>query len=267
MSRIVVVLAAAVSAAVLAALVATWSGRSSPPSSAGPPPGAQEPPLPDPRLSVNTLIREDIFAGFMGDDMERFSRGERTIQGLLEQRHGERPTLLAWKGGAALYRAVRALENDRAEEFRDEYRRAQNSFSEAEQLGPDDLGVDAVTGGTHVVFADRLPEEYRAAAWSRAYDSYRRLWTRQGAGVAELPTHLRGELLGGLAQSAQRTGRSREADEYLDRILALLPDTPYERIAKQWKKEPAAAAHTRIACLTCHAPGRLAARKAALDSE
>jgi tetratricopeptide (TPR) repeat protein len=264
MNRIVVALAAAVSAAVITAQATTGSGRCSAPSSAGPPPRTQEPPLSDPRLSVSTLVREDIFAGFLEDDMERFSRGERTIRLLLEQRPGERPTLLAWKGGAALYRAVRAAESNRAEEFRDEYRQALDLFSEARKLGPDDLGVDAVTGGTHVVLADRLPEEHRAAAWSRAYDSYRRLWKRQGAAVAGLPKHLRGELLGGLAQSAQRTGRRREADEYLDKILALLPDTPYEPIAKQWKKEPEAAARTSIACLTCHAPGRLAARRAAL---
>jgi tetratricopeptide (TPR) repeat protein len=266
MNRIMVALAAAVSVAIVIAQVTTWSSRGSAPLPAGPP-GTQEPPPPDPRLSVNTLVREDIFAGFLDDDVERFSRGERTIQLLLGQRPGERPTLLAWKGGAALYRAVRALENNRAEEFRDEYRQALDLFSEAKQLGPDDIGVDAVTGGAHVVFADRLPEEYRAAAWSRAYDSYRRLWQRQGAVVAELPTHLRGELLGGLAQSAQRTGRSREADEYLDKILALLPDTPYEPIARQWKTEPEAAARTSIACLTCHAPGRLASRRAALDKE
>ena len=45
---------------------------------------------------------------------------------------------------------------------------------------------------------------------------------------------------------------------------ALAPGTPYEPVARQWKKEPGAAARTGIACLTCHAPGRLAARRAAL---
>jgi hypothetical protein len=83
---------------------------------------APEPLLSDPRLSVTTLVREDIFAGFMGDDLERFSRGEKTIQILLEQRPGEKPVLLAWQGSATLYRAVRALEDNRADEFRAKYR-------------------------------------------------------------------------------------------------------------------------------------------------
>src|SRR4051812_46484597 len=100
MNRIVVALAAAVSVAVITAQATTWSGWCSSPSLAGPPPGTQGPPPSDPRLSVSTLVREDIFAGFLGDDLERFSRGERTIRLLLELRPEERPTLLAWQGGA-----------------------------------------------------------------------------------------------------------------------------------------------------------------------
>jgi hypothetical protein len=225
------------------------------------------PPLSDCRLSVNTLVREDIFAGFIDGDMERFSRGEQNIQLLLEQRPDEKPVLLAWKGGATLYRAVRALKDNRTDEFRENYRRALNLFSEAKKLGPKDLGVAAATGGTYVVFADRLPEPYRGAAWSEAYNAYQMLWKQQALVVEKLPRHLRGELLGGLAQSAQRTGRTGEVVPFLDKILALLPDTPYEPIAKQWKEEPGTAAGPRLTCLTCHAPGRLAARRAALDRE
>jgi hypothetical protein len=77
--------------------------------------------------------------------------------------------------------------------------------------------------------------------------------------------HLRGELLGGLAQSALRTGRTKEMTEYVDKIIDLLPDTAYARVAKEWHEEPTSAATKRITCLSCHAPGRLAARQAALE--
>jgi hypothetical protein len=226
---------------------------------------APEPPLLDSRLFVSTLVREDIFAGFLSDDMERFSRGEKTIELLLKQRPGETPILLAWKGSATLYRAVRALETNRTAEFRERYRQAIAHFDEAKALGPKDLGVSAVIGGTYVVFADRLPRESRGAAWSQAYDAYQALWKQQAPVVAKLPRHPRGELLGGLAQSAQRTGRTREVGTYLDRILALLPDTPYAAVARRWKDDPGAAVGTKLTCLTCHAPGRLAARRAALE--
>jgi hypothetical protein len=226
-----------------------------------------EPPLADTRLSIHTLVREDIFAGFLKDDMDQFARGEKSIETLLVQRPADKPRLLAWKAGAVLYRAVRALEANRTEEFEEKYRQAMDLLSQARKLGPNDLGITAVTAGIYAMLADRLPEKLRGPAWSTAYDSYQALWKAQGPLVERLPVHLRGELLGGLAQSAQRTGRSKELGEYLDKILTVAPDTPYGRAAKRWKEDPKAATTTRLTCLTCHAPGRLAARQAALEGK
>lgn len=224
-----------------------------------------EPPLSDTRLSIHTLVREDIFAGFLADDMERFARGEKSINTLLEQRPSSRPELLAWKGGVALYRAVVAHEKNRTDEFRQYYQQALDLFAQARAPYPDHPGVAAVVGGSYVVLGDRLPKEHRAAAWAQAYDSYRILYKAQAAVVDKLPVHLRGELLGGLAQSAQRTGRTEELAQYLDRILEVMRGTPYEPVAREWKKTPASAGKTSITCLTCHDDGRLNARLAALN--
>ena len=38
-----------------------------------------------------------------------------------------------------------------------------------------------------------------------------------------------------MVQSAQRTGRTQEMAEHLDRMLMLLQGTPYEATAQQWK--------------------------------
>ena len=48
-------------------------------------PAAQSPAdvLSDTRLSVHTLVREDIFAGFRNDNLPRLERGERHIEILL----------------------------------------------------------------------------------------------------------------------------------------------------------------------------------------
>jgi hypothetical protein len=228
---------------------------------------APQPSRVDARLSVHTLLREDIFAGVLDNDLDRLARGERNIEALLEQRPAERPGLLAWKAGATLYRAVRAQEAKQTEEFETKYRQAMDLLAEARKLGPEDLGVIAATGGLYAILADRLPEKAREAAWSGAYDAYQVLWKRQARNVEQLPVHLRGELLGGLAVSAQRTGRTRELAGYLDKIVAVLPGSAYARAAKRWQEDPQAAATTPITCLTCHAPGRLAARRAALEAK
>ena len=222
-------------------------------------------PLSDNRLTVHTLVREDIFAGFLQDDMKTFERGEKNIELLLKQRPDQKGNLLAWKGGALLYRAVVANENKQPEEFKKLYQQALDTFAEAGKQPTGNEGVAAITGGSFGVFADRLPKEYRPSAWSTAYDNYLMLYRQQSAVLDRLPVHLRGEVLGGLAQSAQRTGRKDEMAQYVDKILAVLGGTPYEPIAKKWKANPDSATNTSITCMTCHDGGRLSARLAEIN--
>lgn len=226
---------------------------------------SSEPPLSETRLTVNTLVREDIFAGFLANDMERFARGEKNIQLLLEQRPTSKPELLAWRAGTHLYRAVLAHEKGRAAEFKEKYKAALDDFAQAKTLGPGSGGVAAITGGSYVFFADRLPKEYQDAAWRESYASYKILWQQQASAVDKLPVHLRGELLGGLAQSALRSGHTEEAGQYLDKIVQLMPNTPYEPVAVELKKNPAAAVKNSVTCMTCHDAGRLAPRMASLS--
>ncbi len=223
-----------------------------------------EPPLFDSRLTVHTLLREDVFAGFMANDMVRVVRAERNIERLLQDRPSQRGNLLAWRGLATLHRAVLAHEAGKADEFQRHFQAARDAFAEAAQLTSGNDGVAAITGGSFSVFADRLPEQHRAGAWAQAYAAYSILWTEQGAVVDKLPVHHRGELLAGLTQSAQRTGRIEESTQHLERMLTHLQGTAYEAMAKQWKADPAAAVNTNLTCKNCHNPGRLASQLAAL---
>lgn len=224
-----------------------------------------EPPLSDSRLTVHTLVREDIFAGFLSNDMDRFAKGEKNIDLLMEKRPGAKSDLLAWKASAAYYRAVLAYEDKKNAEFEKYYRQSLDLFAQARAAGPDNGGISAILGGTNVIFADRLPKEYRAAAWTQAYDAYQVLWKYQGQMIEKLPLHLKGELLSGLTQSAQRTGHTEEMQQYLDKMLTLLAGTSYEPVAKKWKENPQTAANTSLACMSCHDAGRLNSRLNALN--
>jgi hypothetical protein len=224
-----------------------------------------EPPLSDTRLTVHTLLREDTFAGFMDNDMVRFARAERNIEQLLKDRPDQRGNLLAWRGGTAIYRAVLAHESGNNAEFLRLLQAARTAFADAAKETSGNEGVAPTIGGSLTIFADRLPEPHRAAAWADAYANYALLWKQQGAAVDKLPVHHRGELLGGLVQTAQRTGRTAEMAEHLDRMLTLMQGTPYEATAQQWKANPASAATTKVTCKACHNPGRLSSRLASLQ--
>ena len=83
-----------------------------------------EPPIANTRLTVNTLVREDIFAGFLRNDLVRLARAEKNLELLLASRPVDRPALLAWQGSAALTRAALANEANQPEQFRQHYGRA-----------------------------------------------------------------------------------------------------------------------------------------------
>ena len=161
----------------------------------------QDPPLSDTRLTVHTLLREDIFAGFLENDMKRFARGEKNIELLLAKRPEAKSDVLSWKAGATLYRAVLANEANRPEEFKKKYQQALDLFAEARKSLPLGSGVNAINGGVFVMFADRLPKEYREAAWAQCFKSYQGIWKQQGSIIAGMPVHFKGEVLGGLATS------------------------------------------------------------------
>jgi hypothetical protein len=86
------------------------------------------------------------------------------------------------------------------------------------------------------------------------------------AGVSE--HYILGGLFGNnfyFKQASYRTGRADEGAVYLEKIIELMPNTPYEPVAKKWKSNPETAAKGTITCMTCHDAGRLAPRMAELS--
>jgi len=216
-----------------------------------------EPPLNDTRLTVHTLVREDIFAGFMSNDMDRLAKGEKNVAQLLQTRPNDRGVLLTWQAGATTFRAVKAREAGQAAEYDKLQKLAASLFDQAAATPVGLPGVAPVLAPSTLLFADRLAPADRPAAYARAYDAYKAVWAQQGQIVDNLPVHMKGELLGGLAQSAQRTGRADEMNQYLDKMLVSLAGTPYEAAAKMWKDNPQSAGTSTLLCKNCHDAGRL----------
>jgi hypothetical protein len=227
--------------------------------------------LAEPRLSVHTLLREDMFAAWLENDMGRLVRAERNIEAMLKGdpiRQAQKSHLLAWRAGAEYFRAVAAHEAGKPDAVRMHLGQAAAATAQAiaanEGAG---VAVHAIVGGTLLVLADRLPPEQRSTAWNTAYASYSELWKLQSSIVEKLPLHHQGELLGGMAETAYRTGRSEEAGQFADRMIALLQGSPYESAARDWKANPESRAITKLTCKSCHEPGRLASRLAAISTK
>lgn len=213
-------------------------------------------------VPVGTWVREDIFAGFMTNDMVRFEAGMRKLDDLIAV-NPDVPNVIAWRAGTKLFLSVRAYEAGRKEQFEKTYETAVADLARARKLSadsPNELSaVLAITGGVFTVFSDRLPEKLRKEGWTKVAENYAALRDVQKPFFDKLPLHMRGEVLSGLAQAAQRLG-SPDADSLLGEVITTLPDSVYATRAKVWRDKPELAAKSSIACLTCHDAGRLQAR-------
>lgn len=208
-------------------------------------------------VSMSQWVREDIFAGFLANDMERFEQGMRKVQEILD-RNANDSDALGWRGGGRLYLAVTSLERGETARFQELYDSAMDDLDRSlAARKPDQSAIYAIEGGTLVLFADRLPLAQRQRAYQRGFDAYEKLRAIQKDFFNQLPLHMRGEVISGLAQFAQRLGRE-DAKARLEETMTALPGTAYAKRAELWRDKPEVAAKSALVCQSCHEPSRLA---------
>jgi tetratricopeptide (TPR) repeat protein len=217
------------------------------------------------KLPLSTWVREDLFAGFLANDTARLEAGMKKVDEFLAE-NPDSAQGVAWRGLGEIQYAVRALEAGKPDEFQRLYDKTLATFERASKLGgPDNEAVRAIVGGTFSTYAERLPERLRKDAYQRVYDNLLALKEVQKAYFDQLPVHMRGEVLAGLAQASQRLGKEDEMKAYLAQVVAALPGSPYASRAAKWIERPELQKTVSLTCQTCHEPGRLKNRMAALE--
>jgi tetratricopeptide (TPR) repeat protein len=209
-----------------------------------------------------TWVREDTFAGFMSGDMTRFERGMQKTEEYLREDPGNMQAL-DWKGAGTVYRAVRAFNAGDEAKGDELFREAVALMDKALAAAPQDPGVRATTGGTLAFLASQLPERYAQQVWAKVREHYTFLYRGQEPQLEQLPLHLKGETLAGIAEAEFRLGNRDAAQTYLNRIVAMLPNTGYARTAQKWLSSPESVTRSdRLTCQSCHEQGLLSAWKA-----
>lgn len=207
-------------------------------------------------MSVYTWTREDLFAGLIDKDFTRLKVGMDKLEDILKQNPNDADAIVM-KGLGMAVLAVRDFENGDNAGFNRQYDEAVWLFDRAAALDPKGIGVNAVRGGALYLY-NRLPEGRRPHALDMARKAYAFLYTAQEKGLDQLPPHLKGEVLAGVAETELRSGNRQQAEVYLKRIVDTMPGTPYAGAAQKWLSGPeSVAANSRLVCQSCHEPGRL----------
>lgn len=208
-------------------------------------------------IPTDVWVREDLFAGYLVNDMERLARGEAKAADVLAANPND-VSAASWGLSAAFYRAILAYEAGGRAEFDGKYRKVIADFEKLHGDHPESVAVLAIYGGMISTLGHRLPTDLQPEANRRAAELFLKLEQVQKAFFDKMPVHHRGEVLSGVAQGAARSGQMELARKYLTRIVETLPGTPYAPLARRMLDDPALTRTMKVACNTCHEPNRLA---------
>lgn len=198
------------------------------------------------------LVRDDFFAGMMGDTA-RLDRGMKICEEILAKNPKDADALV-WHGGGLPTRAAEAYrKNDSALGDR-LWKLGIKEMNDARAAEPGNIRVKIGRSATLIGVAqsgwDQSDSQSRTLLRSALLD-YEEVFRLQRPHFQKLSAHSRGELLFGLASGWSILGDHRKARDYLMLILSECKDTTYEIEARPWldRQRPAVMQHD---CVGCH---------------
>lgn len=207
---------------------------------------------PGPAVRFDELVRNDFFAGMMGDK-ERLDRGMTFCEEILakDPKHAD---ALVWHGGGLLTRAANAYRKGDPTLGDKLWNSGLKEMNDAVALQPDNMGVKIGRSATIIGVAqsgwDSTDSESRTLLESALVD-YEKIYQWQKPSFSKLSSHSRGELLFGLASGWSILGNHEKARYYLSLIAQECAETEYESEARRWiKSKPGTV--IQHDCMGCH---------------
>ncbi len=206
-------------------------------------------PTPAKTERFDKIVREDIFAGFGGDD-ERLARGLKTIDETLAKnpKHSE---ALVWRGAGRVFQSSKLFQTQKVAEGLKLWNAGLKDMDDAVALDPKNPGVRIPRAASLLPVIHNAPPAMTKALIPKAVDDYETIYEMQKDHLDKLGTHPLGELRMGLADAYRLAGQLDKSKVHLNALAKELPDTKYATRAKEWlgAKDDAKLVHN---CIGCH---------------
>ena len=195
------------------------------------------------------IVREDIFAGFGGDE-ERMARGLRLIDETLAKtpKHAE---ALVWRGAGRVFQSAQAFQNQKFADGMKLWNSGLKDMDDAVALEPKNPGVRIPRAAALLPAIHNAPPAMTKNLIPKAVDDYETMYEMQKNDLDKLGTHPLGELRMGLADAYRLAGQLDKSRTHLEALAKELPDSKYAKRAKEWlgAKDDAKLVHN---CIGCH---------------
>lgn len=223
-------------------------------NSGDPTPPPRDEPTTLPKQSAGTvrfdkLVREDLFAGFGGDEAA-LKRGLMQCEAALKDdpKHAE---ALVWRGAVEVFQASQMFGKNQFISGMRVWNQGLKDMDDAVALAPNYPGVRIPRAAVLVPAARGTPKAMSQPLLVRILDDYESMARLQADHLDKLGTHPLGELRMGLADVYRMMGEPAKSRAQLELVQKQLPDTEYATRATEWlaAKPAAKLAHN---CIGCH---------------
>lgn len=203
------------------------------------------------RERFDHLVREDLFAGFGGDDIA-LARGLAMCEATLSKdpKHSE---ALVWRGAVRIFQASKHFAKKEMREGGDLWTKGLKDMDDAVELDPKNPGVRIPRAAVLLPAARNSPPFMSKPILKKVLDDFEAMTKLQEDRLSldKMGEHPLGELRMGLADTYRLMGKPEKSTEQLRLIREQMPDTAYAERADEWLKAPndAKLAHQ---CIGCH---------------
>jgi tetratricopeptide (TPR) repeat protein len=197
------------------------------------------------------VVREDIFAGFNGDE-EAMKRGMEACEAELKKnpKHAE---ALVWRGAGRVFTAGGLFGAGKMKDAMPLWTSGLKDMDEAVKLEPKNVGVRIPRAAVLIQAGRNAPAVMGKPLLEKAKEDYETIAKLQEKQLDKLGEHPRGELHMGLADIYRLLGEKEKSKEQLEIVEKDLKDTKYGKRASEWLK---AKADVKLEhnCIGCHRP-------------
>jgi tetratricopeptide (TPR) repeat protein len=195
------------------------------------------------------IVREDIFAGFDGDE-EAMKRGLAKCDEILEKQP-EHAEAMVWRGAARVYLAGLAFSRNDAANGMRQWTAGLADMDQAVKLEPENTGVRIPRAAVLMPAAAGAPSFMSKPLLEKAKEDFEYIYKSQEKFLDQLGEHPKGELRMGLADVYRRLGQAEASEAQLKAVQRELPDSEYAERATKWL---ATDAKTKLVhnCIGCH---------------
>ena len=204
---------------------------------------------PDPNERFDLSVREDLFAGFEGDE-EALKRGMKKCDEALAKNpnHAE---ALVWRGAGKMAVAAAAFQKNDFGKGMKYWTESIDEMNRAKKLAPGNIAVMIPRAAVMVNAGRNAPAIMGRPLLQAVREDFEATYESQKEFLDQLGDHPLGELRMGLADIYRLMGEREKSEAQLRAVQRELPDTPYAERAGQWlvAKPDAKLAHQ---CIGCH---------------